>query len=220
MQRIPEPELMQAAEQTQAYAEADFEDANALFVDSFRTAFGDNLEGVVLDLGCGPADIVCRLARHYPALCFHALDGSASMLAWGERSVSRYDVSNRVSLLQRYLPCHDLPLNSYEVITSNSLLHHMRDPADFWNMLADYASVGTKVLVMDLLRPQSESEAQDLVAQYAADAPQVLRKDFYNSLLAAYRPDEIKHQLQQAGLDKLTVQVVSDRHWQVVGRLA
>ena len=211
---------MEAADQAQAYAEADFEEANTLFVDSFRASFGDHLEGVVLDLGCGPADIVCRLAQCYPSLRFHAVDGSAPMLALGEGTVTHYGVADRVALLQRYLPCDDLPVDNYGVITSNSLLHHMRDPRDFWNMIAHFAGAGARVLVMDLLRPQNEASARDLVKQYAADAPQVLRKDFYSSLLAAYRPDEVEAQLQQAGLEQLKVRVVSDRHWQVVGSLS
>lgn len=82
-----------------------------------------------------------------------------------------------------------------------------------------YAEPGTRVMVMDLLRPASVTAANDLVAQYAADAPQVLRQDFYRSLLAAYRPQEIVLQLSRAGLAPLDVQVVSERHWLVSGRL-
>lgn len=218
MQRIPEPELMEDAAQARAYAEADFEEANSLFVDSFRVAFGDDLRGRALDLGCGPADIVCRLAQYYPQLYFDAVDGAAAMLKWAERSVAGYGLGDRVALLQRHLPCHDLPAAHYQVITSNSLLHHMHDPHDFWAMVAAYAGTGSRVMVMDLLRPASLAAASALAAQYAA-APDVLRRDFYNSLLAAYRPDEIVRQLQCAGLAQLEVGVISDRHWLVGGRL-
>jgi cyclopropane fatty-acyl-phospholipid synthase-like methyltransferase len=217
MQRIPEPELMDEAEQARAYAEADFEEANSLFVDSFRARFGDGLVGRALDLGCGPADIICHLAQHYPDLRFDAVDGAATMLGWARHSLARHGIVDRISLLQRHLPCDDLPAARYEVITSNSLLHHMREADDFWAMVAAYAADGCRVLVMDLLRPDSPAAAEALVAQYAADAPPVLRQDFHNSLLAAYRPDEVAAQLARAGLEGLEVQVVSDRHWQVSG---
>ena len=52
------------------------------------------------------------------------------------------------------------------------------------------------------------------------DAPPVLRNDFLNSLCAAYRPDEVARQLASAGLERLQVEVVSDRHLIVFGRLA
>jgi hypothetical protein len=72
---------------------------------------------------------------------------------------------------------------------------------------------------MDLARPESEAEAQDLVDRYAEGAPDILREDFYNSLLAAYTMDEIRAQLRDAGLNSLEVAPASDRHWVVSGRL-
>jgi hypothetical protein len=69
---------------------------------------------------------------------------------------------------------------------------------------------------MDLMRPGSSSEAAALVDEYSRGEPEVLRRDFHNSLLAAYRPEEIRQQLIDAKLAHLQVQVVSDRHWLVV----
>ena len=44
--------------------------------------------------------------------------------------------------------------------------------------------------------------------------------DFFNSLLAAYRPDEIRAQLLAVGLgDRLQIDVVSDRHLIVWGNV-
>ena len=55
MKRIPEPELMDEIEQVRAYAEADFEEPNSLFVSLFKERFpGHDTRGVVLDLVCGP----------------------------------------------------------------------------------------------------------------------------------------------------------------------
>jgi hypothetical protein len=52
---------------------------------------------------------------------------------------------------------------------------------------------------------------------YSGDEAEILKRDFYNSLLAAYRPDEVRGQLSEAGLDFLEVDVVSDRHFVVWG---
>ena len=65
MQRITEPELMDEAEQARAYAMADFAEPNERFVGYFETEFPDLKTGSVLDLGCGPGDIVLRL-EHPP----------------------------------------------------------------------------------------------------------------------------------------------------------
>jgi hypothetical protein len=58
-----------------------------------------------------------------------------------------------------------------------------------------------------------------LVNLHSADAPDILREDFYNSLLAAYTPWEVSEQLLAAGLDRLKIEIVSDRHWIVHGRI-
>jgi hypothetical protein len=72
---------------------------------------------------------------------------------------------------------------------------------------------------MDLLRPDTRERATQLVEQYAQNEPEILRRDFFNSLLAAYRLDEVTAQLHQAGLSQLQVKVVSDRHFIVWGNI-
>ena len=72
---------------------------------------------------------------------------------------------------------------------------------------------------MDLARPESEEEARRLVDVYADGAPEILREDFYNSLLAAYTCTEVAAQLIEAGLDQLKIERASDRHWLVSGHI-
>jgi hypothetical protein len=75
------------------------------------------------------------------------------------------------------------------------------------------------VLVMDLLRPESPEEAQAIVDRYAEGEPAILRRDFYNSLLAAFTEDEIAAQLAELNLSRLLIDVPDDRHWIVGGRI-
>jgi len=58
-----------------------------------------------------------------------------------------------------------------------------------------------------------------MVQQYSANEPKILRHDFYHSLLAAYNIEEVAAQLQSAGLIRLHLHEVSDRHWVAVGHL-
>ncbi len=66
------------------------------------------------------------------------------------------------------------------------------------------------LFVMDLLRPDTPEDAAATVNAYAADEAEVLRRDFHNSLLAAYRPEEVAALLDAAGLAHLRVEQVSD----------
>jgi hypothetical protein len=108
----------------------------------------------------------------------------------------------------------------FDAVVSNSLLHHMRYPLDLWRVIRERAAPGAAVLVMDLIRPQSRVDAENIVEKYSDTEPDVLRVDFLNSLLAAYRPDEIMKQLVSINMDSLHIEVISDRHFIVFGSLS
>jgi ubiquinone/menaquinone biosynthesis C-methylase UbiE len=220
MERVPEPELMDDAEQATAYAQADFEEPHSHFIQLFRETFAEEqVTGTVLDLGCGPADIAIRFARAYPDSEVYGVDGAEAMLACGRARLMEEGLGGRVRLISAYLPGAPLPLAAYDAIISNSLLHHLRDPAVLWETVKHYARPGAPLFVMDLMRPASRELAGRLVDEYAADEPPVLRHDFFHSLLAAYRPGEVEAQLHLAGLAGLTVAEVSDRHLLIYGRM-
>lgn len=219
MERVPEPdELMQAEDQAAAYARADFAEANALFCTQLEALAGPRLSGRALDLGCGPADIPIHLARRHPDLALTALDGSAAMLRWAEHAVRAAGVDGRVRLVQAQLADAAVPAASFDYVLSNSLLHHLRDPGVLWGAVARALRPGGFVLVMDLVRPASTGAAAAIVEHYSGAEPEVLRRDFFASLRAAYRPDEVRAQLAAAGLPWLQVQIVSDRHMSIHGR--
>lgn len=221
MQRIVEPELMDDEAQAKAYAEADFEAPNAHFAELYATHVGALATGsAVLDLGCGPGDIALRIAASDPGIEVHGLDGSAAMLAFGRRALaSKPALRDRVRFIEGRVPGAALPCDRYQAIVSNSLLHHLHEPAGLWQMIREHGAPDAGVLVMDLMRPASESAALALVDEYAATEPEVLRRDFFNSLLAAFEPGEVRGQLKAAGLGRFVVEPVSDRHLLVRGRL-
>ncbi len=218
MLRVPEPELMDSPEQARAYAQADFAEAHQQLVTAYRRHFPSAAPRRALDLGCGPADVTLRFARAFPAACVDGVDAGLNMLALGRRAVAASGQAHRVRLLHGYLPGAELPLATYDTVISNSLLHHLADPGVLWQAVRRHGAPGARVAVMDLVRPPDEEQWHDLVQRYAADAPPVLRADFGNSLRAAYRPDEVRRQLREAGL-QLALELLSDRHLLVWGRL-
>ncbi len=220
MQRRLEPELMDEFEQARAYAAADFAEPNERFVSHCDAEPGFPARGAVLDLGCGPGDIVLRLARRRPALTVHGLDGSAAMLRFAADALAREPtLQSRVQFILGVLPGVALPLPRYDAVVSNSLLHHLHDPGVLWGAVREAGAPGAVVVVMDLFRPPSPGAAQEIVDAYAGEEPEVLQRDFYNSLCAAFEPDEVRAQLDACGLGALGVRTVSDRHLLVAGRL-
>ncbi|NPA49974.1 MAG: class I SAM-dependent methyltransferase [Thermodesulfobacteria bacterium] len=219
MQRIPEPELMLDEEQARAYAEADFAAPHQMFVDLFKKHFGEELEGVVLDLGCGPADICVRFARAFPNCEIHGLDGSPAMLKYGRARLEKEGLASRIKLLLGRIPEANLPAAFYDAVIVNSLLHHLPDPSILWETIKKVAKKGAPVLVMDLLRPKTPEEARLIVERYAASEPEVLKRDFYHSLLAAFTLEEVRQQLEEAGLSHFKTETVTDRHWIAFGKI-
>ena len=125
------------------------------------------------------------------------------MLDYGQQAILDAGLGDRVQLYSGYLPGVTLPRTSYDTIVSNSLLHHLPDPMVLWMEVRRWSRPGSGVFVMDLLRPDSRRRARKLVRTYCRDEPETLRRDFYHSLLAAYRSDEISDQLREANLANL-----------------
>ncbi|MGB8697845.1 MAG: class I SAM-dependent methyltransferase, partial [Thermosynechococcaceae cyanobacterium] len=221
MKRIPEPELMNEAEQARAYAEADFAEPHNRCIELLLHALAHLPQtGTAVDLGCGSGDVTIRLARALPEWSIMGLDGSPMMLHYAHQAVQREGLEKRIALQTVYLPDGATLGDRFDLVFSNSLLHHLANPMVLWQAVHQWAKPQAAIFIMDLMRPNCAETAAQLVNQYAAHEPEVLRRDFYNSLLAAYRIDEVKHQLQHVQLDYLEVKPASDRHFYVYGCLA
>jgi ubiquinone/menaquinone biosynthesis C-methylase UbiE len=217
MDRQPEPELMEDPEQVRAYAEADFAVPHQQFVDRLKDVIDEPaFNGIALDLGCGPGDISLRFAKAFPFSRIDAVDGSRAMLDYAATYTA--SVKDRIRLIHGRLPFVTLPEPFYGMIFSNSLLHHLPDPQVLWQTIKQLAKPGTRIGVMDLLRPDSREAAAALVAVYAGDEPEILQRDFYHSLLAAFTLEEIREQVQLAELP-LNIEQISDRHVFITGTL-
>ena len=211
--------------QCRAYAEADFSEAHDRFIALLNEKHPHlAAKGVALDLGCGNGDVSRRFLRAHPGWALVGLDGSPAMLAWAQRQSRSAGLAGRTRFVQALLrprgaETGERPaLPRADLLICNSLLHHLPQPAALWDALAQ-AAPGTPIFVMDLLRPKSEAAAAALRDRYAADAPEILRRDFHNSLRAAYELPELRAQLTAAGLPHLSLQTASDRHWIAWGEI-
>ena len=219
MERIPEPELMDDPEQARAYAGADFSEPHQAFVERFAQCFPHYRPRRALDIGCGAADITIRFARAHSECDVTGVDGAPAMSALATEMIARAQLDRLVHLRATRLPDKTLPQHDCDTLIGNSLLHHPADPQALWRTVADCAEPGAAVFIMDLRRPDTREQADRLVEEYSGAELEVLKRDFFNSLLAAYRPDEIAAQLARAALSRLRVEAVGDRHVAVYGLL-
>tara|TARA_B100001750_G_scaffold221515_1_gene210149 strand:- start:3783 stop:4205 length:423 start_codon:yes stop_codon:yes gene_type:complete len=104
----------------------------------------------------------------------------------------------------------------FAAVFSNSLLHHLHDPIPFWLEVKRLTLAGGSIMIQDLRRPPSRARARELTRLHTAGDPPLLKQLFYQSLLAAFTPSEVREQLREAGLD-LRVRATTDRHLVVSG---
>ncbi len=217
MERILEPELMDDDYQARAYAQADFSTSNQWFVDQLLTDFAPALQQVI-DLGCGPADVLIRLARAKPDLHITGIDGSTAMIKLATAAIQATELEQQITLINSYIPGIPLENHAYDAILSKDFLHHLPNPMVLWNEAIRLGKPGGVLYVMDLIRPATPEDAQTIVERVAAHEDPLLKQDFYHSLCAACTVAEVEEQLRKAGLT-LQVQQVSERHMLIKGTL-
>jgi SAM-dependent methyltransferase len=106
--------------------------------------FADHVEplmpaaGTVLDVGCGPGEITCELARRWPALSFFGIDHSAAAIARATEHAARLGLANvRFAVGDaESLP----PGDRYALVTMFDAFHHLERPREFIGWLRAHTS--------------------------------------------------------------------------------
>ncbi len=214
--RSPEPELTDLPHEAEAYAAADFGAVNAAYVARLaELAGGLPPTARAVDLGCGPGDITRRIAAAFPEWRIVGVDGAAAMLELAEAA----GPTPNVRYVRADAKGSGLPAGSFDVVCSNSILHHVADAGAFWREVRRLAAPGALLFHRDLFRPAEAAAVDRLVALHVGGESPTLREEFRRSLFAAYTPEEALAQLAEAGLAGMQVATVTDRHFDVWGRL-
>jgi len=211
LQRILELEVMDDPAEAAAYDAMDHVQPNMAFVERLLELGVGRCEKA-LDLGTGPGDIPILLAAPTQGLHIMAVDLAKSMLDRAEQKVALAGLQNRIRLAQMDVKALDLPDDSFDAVFSNTILHHLPEPAA---MLAEAARVlrpGGLLLIRDLYRPESIEQLNALVDLHAGDCDNEQRRLFAESLHAALTPDELRELAQANGLGDAEVVVDTDRH--------
>jgi ubiquinone/menaquinone biosynthesis C-methylase UbiE len=219
MPRQPEPEVMDIEAEAEAYAVADFADVNQAFTERLVALAGHIERARAVDLGTGPGDVPVRVARAMPGWHITAVDASEPMLRHARQAAAEAGLADRIEPVLADAKDTPLPSAAFDVVFSNSILHHITETGALWAEVRRLGSPGAPVLIRDLFRPASVEAAEEIVHRYASGESGLLREEFHRSLLSAYTVEEVRHQLFRAGLNTLRVEPVSDRHLDVFGTL-
>lgn len=210
--------MMGAEEEAQVYALADFSEVNQKFAKRVLEVVREP-RGVLIDLGCGPGDILARIWTLAPRFSLVGIDGSAAMIALAIEQMRRTGLHQAIGFVQGDAKKLTFPANTFDVVISNSLVHHLTDPLPFWGEVHRVIKPAGIILIRDLSRPPTAEAAWEIVEKYSGNEPQLLKDLFFHSLKASFTVAEISEQIAQAGFKGLEVKRCSDRHWEVSGKI-
>ena len=211
MERVLEPEVMDSLEEAIEYDSMDFTEVNTAFARS--AAVLGPVFGNVLDAGTGTARIPIALSQLRPEWKLTCIDLSANMLKVATQNVERAGVRSQISLELIDAKAMPYPDNYFDMVISNSIIHHLPDPLPFLQEVKRVLKPNGAIFLRDLLRPEKPEIRDNLVKLYATDCNAHQKQLFSDSLQAAFTLDEVQIMVENAGLDGLRIYESSDRHW-------
>ena len=215
MDRRAEPELMNTKDQVDSYSEADFSKGEIKFIRLIKNYLKKNNiqlthNDLIVDLGCGPGNISEKLSIEWPNTSVLGIDGSKEMI---HKAKIRKNLQEKPLNNLNYL-CEDIKniklvdisdKKHINLLVSNSLIHHITHINEFFECILSLSSENTLNFHKDLIRPINEKYALELKAECASSYNETLTSDYYASLQASYRADELRNLIADKNLVHLDV---------------
>ena len=211
MQRVLEPEVMDTLQEAVEYDAMDFTEVNTAFAER-AIQLGPSI-AKVLDAGTGTARIPILIGQKCPKWQITGIDLAQSMLQIGLNNVKEAGLQHQVAL--ELVDAKQLPYPDglFDIVISNSLIHHLPNPLPFLKELNRVLKPTGAILIRDLIRPPSEEIMNTLVESIGTEYDEHQKMLFRDSLHAAFTLDEVNQLISDAGLEGVTVYQSSDRHW-------
>jgi ubiquinone/menaquinone biosynthesis C-methylase UbiE len=217
IERQLEPEAMDTAEEAREYDAMDHTAVNARFVADLvavrQLGRLDLRRRFVIDVGTGTARIPIEFCRVQPEGRVVAVDLAGEMLKVARRNLSSAGLTGRVALQVARVTALPFRDGCSPMVVSNSLIHHLPDPAAAFKELARVTAIGGILFVRDLFRPPSQPEVDRLVNTHAAGATPHQRQLLADSLRAALTLEGVRDAVGGLPLSDVSLLATSDRHW-------
>ncbi len=192
---------MSDAEEVDAYASA----AAQAYLDSIDDTLVEQVlsvgrgSGWLLDIGTGPGGIPLKIACRRPNLQGVGIDRSLNMIRAARRAAAEQGLAERVSFLLGDASRLCFPDACFDLVLSNSLLHHLQAPVAVFNEMARVAKPDGVILLRDLRRP-SRLTFPFHVRWYGRYYCGLMKKLYVDSVRAAYTGQELADLLRHSAL--------------------
>jgi ubiquinone/menaquinone biosynthesis C-methylase UbiE len=211
--RILEPEVMDTWLEATAYDAMDFVAVNTAFAEDAIALDPDAVK--ILDAGTGTARIPILMCQRRPQYLITAVDLAQSMLIVGQRNVEDAELAQRIRLERVDTKRMAYPDLEFDLLISNSLVHHLPDPLSFFQEVKRLVRPGGAILIRDLIRPDSDEIVNDLVDKIGAGYDAHQQQLFRDSLKAALTLAEVQDAIDRVGLGGVKLTQSSELHWSI-----
>ena len=205
LNRILEPELMIDSEQCKEFSRNHPKLRHTKIIRWIKSKV--NLQGTLLNLGCGPARLDIMLCEEFLDLSILGIDDSPAMLQIADKNIAGNGLHHRIKLEQSDIKFVN---GKFDNIISSDTLHHIHNPLIFWNAIKTVSKKGTSVFVVDSLRPDNMDQVNRILKILAKTNDKLYIDDFRNSLCASFSLEEIQYQLRATDLNYLKIDVTGD----------
>ncbi len=192
LQREPEPNLvMEDTAEVNAYVEggkSNLLDATYLFVNSHLSQVIHGRRRV-LDLGCGPATILCQIAKSNPSIEFVGVDLSASMIEQGNRAIQRLGLENVTLIQDDITTLSKFTDHSFDGVISTFALHHlptMTHLQDCFKQIYRLLELGGAIFIFDFGRLKNIKSVIQMAYLNSEEDPYLFTLDKERSMRAAF----------------------------------
>lgn len=203
--RTPEPEVMNDADEVEAYAsaaaQAHLDSIDDTLVEQVLSIAADMglRAGRLLDIGTGPGGIPLKIAHRMKMLSVIGADRSAAMIHSARLAARERNLDGRALFILADADHLPFPDGCFDIVLSNSLLHHLSNPVTVLNEMARVAKLDGVILVRDLRRP-SRFAFPFHVRWHGRYYAGLMRKLFIDSVRAAYTERELADLLHRSAL--------------------
>lgn len=169
-----------------------------LALDTIRRIQGTKIVHSAIDLCCGPGHFGRLLAKQIEVHQVTGVDLSEPMLRYAQGNADKEDLSHKMRFIKSDVTqLSELQNSSADLVTFLNGAHHFNSIEDVTKAVLEAERVVRKnglILVLDPVR-QKNKKMTDLYfhlsrEDYVKKGMNFFNTDFYNSLLASFRPDE------------------------------
>lgn len=203
VERLPECEIMEDKRQVEEFAKAGFATNSTLASHIFNVAhISQTIYGsdIVVDLGCGSAIQLIKLAQYHPKTKFIGVDMSDEMLSLGNKFIESYQVQNVTLIKGDITDLSFIKTFSVDAVISTMTLHHLQSIDELKQCFQEInriLKIDGALFLTDFCRLKSEKSMKMLVDMNSKHVSDIVLEDYMNSLRASFSVDEYKNAMKE-----------------------